>query len=153
MLALACGAVACRPAASSKPVSHETSGQALCAIAKDLERSKSDYPQLRGFSARGHCDAQRLVISYEHDCDPPQGGGGWSGATPAPRPGGIWLHLDFHDPSSTAQIHTQPIVLPRYYGDLDVMLLLREGEATSSIGAELEAIMARHGVTTARETP
>ncbi len=143
--------MACRPTASSEPVSHATPQQALCAIAEDLERTKADHPQLREFSAREHCDADKLVIAYEHACDPPQGGAGWSGATPAPRAEGIWLHLDFHDPSSTAQIHTQPIVMPRYYGDLKVMLLLREGEATSSIGAELEAIMARHGVTTTRD--
>lgn len=145
----------CRPTTTTTAttaaatVTHDDPAQALCAIARDLEAEKSDFPQLRGFSAREHCDGVQLVISYEHACDPPQGGGGWSGATPAPRADGIWLHLDFHDPRSMAQIHTQPVVLPRRYGALDVTLLLREGSATHSIGPTLEAIMARHGVTMA----
>ncbi len=140
---------------STEPMSNETlatlsDGQVLCSIAADIQALRGSHPQLREFRAAKHCNPDALVIGYQYHCDPPAGGAGWRGGTPNPKPDGIWLHLDFHDPDSTAQIHTQPVVMPRTFRQRDVMLLVVQGEASPPLGPELEAILQRHGVTSGR---
>lgn len=136
------------PAGEAKrtPTEPATEADALEAIARDIQKLGSSYPQLRAFRAREHFDRDALTIRYEHHTDPPNGGGGWTGAVPDPRPDGLWLHIDFHDPSSTAQIHTQPIVPPLHFKTKRVLLLLREGEATAPLTDALHEILERHGV-------
>lgn len=150
--------VGCRagpPATSAEPLPASTlaamtDAEVLCSIAEDIEDLRPRYPQLIEFRAKEHCDAERLVIGYQHHCDPPAGGGGWRGATPDPRPDGIWMYIDLHDPSSMAQIHTQPVVPARTFRALDVMVLMVEGSEVPPVGGEIEAILGRHGVTSPR---
>ena len=122
--------------------------EVLCSIADDIAALRPRYPQLAGFRTAKHCDPQQLEIGYQHHCDPPRGGAGWRGATPDPRPDGIWLHIDFHEPDSMAQIHTQPVVVRRTFRKLDVMVLMVEGQDVPSVSVEIQAILDRHGVIT-----
>lgn len=116
------------------------------AVARDIERLGRDYPQLRRFSAARHCDPARLVIEYGYHTHAPTGRGGWTAGVPNPDPDGVWLYIDLHDPGSTAQIHTQPVVMPRRYGDQRVMVLLLDGEETRPLGAALSQVLERNGV-------
>jgi hypothetical protein len=119
---------------------------ALTAIAKDIEAAKGDYPQLAEFFASDNCDTERLVISYEFRTGPPTGCGGWAGGAPHPKDDGVWFHIDLHEPGSTAQIHTQPIVPRMHYRNKRAMLLILEGSTTKKIAGTLNAIMMKHGV-------
>lgn len=151
MLAVVLTACRSNSSATAEPIPASTlaamsEADVLCSIAGEIEALKPSHPQLAEFQAAEHCDRDRLVIGYQYRCDPPAGGAGWRGATPSPRSGGVWLYLDFHDPSSKRQIHTQPAVPKRVFRDRDVMLLLVEGPGAPSIGLELEAILQRHGI-------
>jgi len=133
------------------PVEAASDADAIGAIARDLEALRADYPQLADFSAEAACDQMRLVVTYAYRTRAPtRSGGGWAAAAPAPEDDGVWLYLDFHDPASTAQIHTQPVVPALHRGPKRVMLLLREGARTRSLHAALMIILARHGVSPGR---
>jgi hypothetical protein len=136
------------PAATSVPAASEE--DALRAIARDIEGLGAEYPQLREFSARDAFDAQRRAISYAFHTHRSQRRAGWATGVPNPDADGIWLHIDFHDPSSTAQIHTQPMTMRRHYGDAEVSFLILEGADTTSCAGAIVDVLRRHGV---REGP
>ena len=119
---------------------------ALMAIAKDIESLKGEFPQLADFSAAKHYDAQRLVIGYAYKTHRPQGRAGWAGAVPNPDDDGVWFHIDFHDPDSGRQIHTQPDVPVMFYRDKKVMFLMLEGAQTQSLSGPINGILQKRGV-------
>jgi len=134
---------------STEPEMKTTSyAEAIQAIARDIEDIATAFSQLADFSADKHCDPERLTISYAYHTHRPQGRAGWAGAVPNPDADGIWFHIDFHDPDSMAQIHTQPVVIDRRYGDKRVMFLILEGKETKHVSAELQQILQRNGVVT-----
>ncbi len=128
------------------PVGMTSDADAIQAIAKDLEALRGQYPQLTDFSARTSCDLQRLTISYAYHTHAPAQRGGWTAGVPSPADDGVWLHLDLHDPASTSQLHTQPVVPALHRGRMSVLLLLREGTRTTSLHDAILAILGRHGV-------
>jgi len=142
---------ACTPAQNSAPVEAPRSvgrpsdAAALCAIARDIETRKPDFPQLREFSAREHCDRDELVIRYAFHTHRGSGGG-WSGAVPNPDPDGVWFYIDFHDPASPRQIHTQPARQRRTLRRWAVMLLVLDGTDVPPLAPALDAILREHGV-------
>ncbi len=122
--------------------------QAIQSIADDIEKIERDFPQLKDFSTREHCDPERLSISYGYHTHQPQRVGGWSSAVPNPDDDGVWFYIDFHDPDSMAQIHTQPGVTERRYRDKRVMFLILEGESSKSLFGALEEILKNRGIST-----
>jgi len=137
------------PTQSAQP-RESTYAEVLCAIAGDIEAGKDDYPQLAEFTAATNCDPERLEISYGYHTHRSKRRGGWAAAVPNPDDDGVWFHLDFHDPNSRAQIHTQPVVFSRHFRSKRVMLLLLDGSKTRSIGPLLNEAMTAHGVETGR---
>src|SRR5262245_52945003 len=81
----------------------------LKAIAMDIEKLKTDFPQLRDFSAATHLHAEPPSISYAFHTHAPERAGGWTSGVPNPDADGIWFYIDLHNPSSRLQIHTQPV--------------------------------------------
>ncbi len=70
---------------------------------------------------------------------------------PEPDEEGVWFYIDFHDPDSRRQIHTQPMV-PRYrYRDRNVMYLIREGSRTTHLSNAILQILQSVGVTGATD--
>ncbi len=121
---------------------------ALQGIAAGIERLKNRYPQLAAFSCREHCDGDRLTIDYGYRTHVPTHSGGWTAGVPNPDDDGVWFYIDFHDPASQRQIHTQPVV-PRYrYRDKRVMFLILEGPRTDGISGALVQILRDNGVAT-----
>ncbi|MGB1016498.1 MAG: hypothetical protein ACPG4T_20340, partial [Nannocystaceae bacterium] len=112
----------------------------------DIQALRWTYPQLRKFRVKKHYDPARLRIEYALHTQRPTRTGGWTAGVPNPEPNGVWLYLDVHDPSSTAQIHTQPGGMGRHMGGKNVMFLLLEGEQTTSLAEAVEAILEHHGV-------
>lgn len=147
VLLMSCGAKepkGASPPPAAAPPSYE---EAIQAIAADIEGLKGEYPQLAEFSAAAHCEPDRLVVSYGYRTHQPEGRGGWAGAVPNPDDDGVWFYIDFHDPDSTAQIHTQPVVPPRRFRDKKVMFLILEGAQTKPLAGALEKVLAENGVT------
>jgi len=125
-----------------------TSYQSVIAqIAQDIEGLKSDYPQLRDFAVETHCDRAELVIAYGYQTHQAPRQGGWTSGVPNPGADGVWFYIDFHDPASQRQIHTQPMVVRYQYRDQAVMFLILEGERSRSIQAALVQILKDNGVT------
>jgi hypothetical protein len=155
-VALLCS-IACAPASresSDAPAERVGTGadaDALCAIARDIAAKKREFPQLRDFSARRHCDRDALKISYGFHTHRGSGGG-WAGGVPNPDPDGVWFFIDFHDPASMRQIHTQPVVPRRSFGRWSVMFLILEGDDTQELATTLEAILREHGITDGNPT-
>lgn len=116
------------------------------AIARDIRALRGRFPQLRDFSVKEHCDPDGLSIVYAFHTHAPTGRGGWTAGVPSPDPDGVWFHIDLHDPSSTAQIHTQPIVPPLHYQDKAVMFLILEGSDTHGLAAAIDEVLRKHGV-------
>lgn len=129
---------------SSAPMSYE---DVIAAIAADIAALKGTYPQLAAFSVDEHCYRDRLIISYEYRTAWPQRTrGGWAGSVPHPDEQGVWFYIDLHDPDSTRQIHTQPVVEDLRYRDKKVMLLILEGRDTAPLGPALRRILLQRGV-------
>jgi hypothetical protein len=105
--------------------------QALQSLARDIQALGREFPQLAKFSAEKNIDLDGLVIDYQYKTHAPHHRGGWTSGVPNPNDDGIWFYLDFHDPDSQAQIHTQPIVttvLP--FGKKVAFMLSLEGKNT-----------------------
>jgi hypothetical protein len=120
---------------------------AIQAIADDIEGIKADYPQLAEFSAGRHANADALHITYGFRTHEPPRTGGWTSGVPNPDDDGVWFSLDFHDPRSTLEMHTQPMVHERQcFGDMEVQLLSLEGKKTRSIYGPVWRILRKHGV-------
>ncbi len=89
-----------------------------------------------------------MSISYGYKTHRSQRAGGWAAIVPNPDEDGVWFYIDFHEPNSTAQIHTQPVVPPLFFWDKKVMFLILEGKRTKELAGVLREILLRHGVTT-----
>ncbi len=111
------------------PVASSSDADAIQAIAQDLEALRGQYPQLAEFSARTSCDLARLAITCAYHTQEPAKGGGWTAGVPSPDEDGVWLCVDLHDPASTAQIHTQPVVPALHRGPMRVMSCCARGRA------------------------
>lgn len=118
----------------------------LMAVAREIVQLARRYPQLNLFMADTHTSADALRIVYAYRTENPRGGGGWTASVPNPKPDGIWLFIDVHDPDSTAAIHTQPVTPPRCVGAKRVSFLLLDGAETRSPKDAIEAILSRHGI-------
>lgn len=113
-------------------------------IARDIAALKADYPQL------GEFDAAKLVgdepkITYGFHTHAPERSGGWTSGVPNPDSDGIWFYIDFHDPDSTAQIHTQPVIAAQCLGNKRISFLILEGDATRQVSGAIERILQAHG--------
>ena len=115
-------------------------------IARSIELVKPEYPQLAKFSYDLHYDPETLTIQYGNNTHRSQHQGGWSAGVPNPDEDGIWFYIDLHDPDSTRQIHTQPIVARYRYHDMEVMFLILQGETTTEIRMAIDEIFASFGV-------
>jgi hypothetical protein len=118
----------------------------LVALAQEIAWLKGEFAQLRDFSPSEHARADALQISYGYHTHRPQGRAGWTSGVPNPDDDGIWFYLDFHDPSSMAQIHTQPLVPKGVFGRKRVMLLILEGAETRPVAGRLWEILKKNGV-------
>lgn len=121
-------------------------------IGREIEKLKTTFPQLEEFSG-AHVNVDRLTISYSHRTHEPERSGGWTSGVPHPDPAGIWFHIDLHDASSTAELHTQPMSAPVCLGDWKVTFLIREGSETNSVYAAIWKILADHGVEECARAP
>jgi hypothetical protein len=131
----------------SPPSDHRDYKKKLIArIADDIAGLKEAYPQLQDFSVAKHLQADNYVIGYSYHTHEPPRRGGWTSAVPNPDPDGIWLHIDFHDPDSRTQLHTQPIVAPYCVGSMKVLFLTLEGAGTKSVEGAIWGILKRHGI-------
>jgi len=116
------------------------------AIAADIADLRESYPQLADFSVARHLQADRYEISYSyHTHDAPKRGG-WTSGVPNPDADGIWFHIDFHDPDSRTELHTQPVVAPYCLGNMRVLFLSLEGKQTKSVTGAIWGILQRHGI-------
>lgn len=120
------------------------------AIADDIERLRTQYPQLVDFRI---VDALRpnCTISYGWHTHRPTTRGGWTSGVPEPDPDGIWFYIGVYDPNgpdAQSQIHTQPMVPNWWIGERRVMFLLREGDQAKKVGGELMKVLAKHGMVT-----
>ncbi len=121
-------------------------GDALRKIAADIAALAPEHPQLADFDVSTALNVHDLTISYDYRTHRSTARGGWTAAVPNPDPDGIWFHIDFHDPASQAQIHTQPVIEPLAWRDMRVMFLILEGEETRSVSGAIREILLRHGV-------
>lgn len=115
-------------------------------IAEEIGKLKADYPQLKDFSADKNVEIEDLAISYGYRTHPSTSGAGWVAAVPNPDDDGIWFYIDFHDPNSTRQIHTQPVIRPAHIGDKKVSFLILEGKKTKSVGNKIWQILKSNGI-------
>ena len=138
---LACAVAGAEPAAPGGPDYAAT----LRAIALEIAALKPAYPQLAAFDAqRVEPSAPSLTYAFHTHAAAP--GAGWSSGVPQPDADGLWFYLDFHDPDSTAQIHTQPVIAAQCFGARRVSLLILEGSATRPLEGEIQKILRHHGV-------
>lgn len=117
-------------------------------IGKEITVLRATYPQLADFSPAKHVQTETLKISYGYKTHEATHAGGWTSGVPNPDPDGIWFYLDFHDPKSTNQIHTQPFVQRGMIGEKEVMFLILEGENTKSVYGKIWEILKTNGVST-----
>jgi hypothetical protein len=129
------------PAATTE----STEVKILKAIARDIEKLKPKFPQLKDFSAQKHFVPSRAVINYSFHTHAPKHRGGWTAGVPNPDNDGLWFYIDLHDPNSTAQIHTQPLTMEFCLGGKRVSFLSLEGTDTKSVAPAIREILRKHG--------
>ena len=117
----------------------------LKALAADIEKLKTDFPQLRDFSAATHLLAEPPSITYAFRTHAPERTGGWTSGVPSPDTDGIWFHIDLHDPGSKAQLHTQPVTVPLCLGQSRVSFLILEGRDTRSVYGPIRSALTKQG--------
>ena len=117
----------------------------LKAVAADIEKLKTDFPQLRDFSAAAHLRADPPGISYAFRTHSPERTGGWTSGVPNPDADGIWFHIDLHDPASQRQLHTQPVTAPLCLGESRVSFLILEGRDTRSLYGPIWSALRKQG--------
>lgn len=137
------GAVVMSPGSLEKSIDYQ---QALTGIARDIASLKRSHPQLSEFFVEQNLQAKELKISYGYRTHRATHGG-WTGGVPNPDADGIWFYIDFHDPHSTAQIHTQPVTAAICIGDKRVSFLSLEGTRTKSVSGAIHKILKKHGAT------
>jgi hypothetical protein len=120
--------------------------KAVQAIARDIAKLETDFPQLKEFSPTKNADIQRLSLDYGYQTHEAQNRGGWTSEVPNPNDDGIWFYIDIHEPDSRAQIHTQPVVAKLCLADKRVSFLILEGKNTKSVAGRIGNILRRHGV-------
>ena len=113
--------------------------RAIEGIADDIAGLKDSHPQLKDFSVTQHLKADKHQISY--------GRGGWTSGVPNPDEDGIWFYIDFHNPGSTLQNHTQPAAIPYCVGAMRLSFLSLEGRKTKSVEGAIWNILKKHGAT------
>lgn len=128
---------------SSAPLGYE---KTLRSVALAIEHLVGEHPQLREFSVAEHFDPERLMIQYGYHTHKPTHRGGWTSGVPNPDDDGVWFYIDFHDPDSMAQIHTQPVMPELRYREKRIAFLILEGAATSAVGGRLMEILRDNGV-------
>lgn len=120
--------------------------ETLQSVARHIEALKKDFPQLKEFSPIKNTDIQGLRIEYAYHTHPALQRGGWTSGVPNPDDDGIWFYIDFHDPDSLAQIHTQPVTgWAVCLGNKRASLLSLEGKNTKPVQGALWKILERHG--------
>ena len=119
--------------------------ETLKSAALEIEGLRHDYPQLMEFSVIKHVSAEDVRIDYEYHTHEPEITAGWLSGVPHPDDDGIWFFIDFHDPGSTAQIHTQPMTVPICLGDKKVSFLILEGKATKPLYGSIWKILEKYG--------
>ncbi|OGZ28114.1 MAG: hypothetical protein A2562_00490 [Candidatus Nealsonbacteria bacterium RIFOXYD1_FULL_39_11] len=122
--------------------------QVLQSIAEKIADLKVDYPQLAEFSPIANMNAESLVINYGYHTHQAEYHGGWASGVPSPDDDGIWFYIDFHDPDSQAQIHTQPENIAKCLGKKRVQFLILEGEKAKSLSSKINTILLDHGIET-----
>lgn len=148
-------AAACSPPAAPAPApalapaapgaaAAGTPAEIIAAIAADLAALGTTCPRLAAFDPQTAIGPSGLDLDYTFHTHAPKRRGGWTAAVPNPDPDGIFLHVDLHDPGSTAQIHTQPIVPMRDVAGMKLMMLLLEGEAGPPCAPAIDAVLAKH---------
>lgn len=128
----------------------------IAAIGQDIANLKVKFPQLSEFSVAENVLSERLIITYEYHMHSDEVLGGSSRSNPwtgsrrrVPETDAVSLYIDFHNPGSTDQIHTQPTWpgrLPDCFEDKQVSFLMFEGDKTSPVSGEIGEILKRHGV-------
>jgi hypothetical protein len=118
----------------------------LLAIAQGIGGLRRDFPQLDEFLPSDHADPKSPRIAYAFHTHRPQGRAGWTSGVPNPDDDGVWFYIDFHDPGSMAQIHTQPLAPKGVFGDKRVMFLILEGPETKPLAGSIRDILRRNGV-------
>lgn len=147
IIVVALGALLASGTVTASEYAADADAGTLASIARDIEGLKKGYPQLAEFSTESNLDAAGLTISYAYRTHEPKRTGGWTSGVPNPDEDGIWFHLDFHDPASTAQIHTQPMSTSRQcLADKVVGFLILEGPKTNSVNDAIWLILRKHGV-------
>jgi len=117
----------------------------LKAVAIDIEKLKTEFPQLREFSAVKHLRAEPPSIGYAFRTHAPERTGGWTSGVPNPDADGIWFHIDLHDPGSKLQLHTQPVTPSLCLGESRVSFLLLEGRDTRSLYGPIWSALSKQG--------
>ena len=117
----------------------------LKAVAMDIEKLKTDFPQLRDFSAIKNLHAEPPSIGYAYRTHAPERTGGWTSGVPSPDADGIWFHIDLHDPGSKLQLHTQPVTASLCLKESRVSFLMREGRDTRSLYGPIWSVLTKHG--------
>jgi hypothetical protein len=120
--------------------------EVLQALARDIEGLKGEFPQLKDFSPAQSLVTERLMISYSYHTHSARHGGGWTSGVPNPDDDGIWFYIDFHDPDSQAQIHTQPITPSLCLGRKRASFLILEGSQTKPVAGRIGSLLSKHDV-------
>jgi hypothetical protein len=120
--------------------------ETIKAIARDIAGLKSEFPQLKNFSLTENIELENLSIEYEFHTHPSKHRGGWTSGVPNPDDDGIWFYIDFHEPGSKAQIHTQPVIPKMCVQDKNVSFLILEEDKTESVSNRIQSILKSHGV-------
>jgi hypothetical protein len=139
-------ALAMALALGAGPVAPPEPDAVLVAVAADIEALGATHPALAAFRAASHLDVAGARIDYAYRTHDPARTGGWTAGVPEPDADGLWFHIDVHEPTSTAQIHTQPMVEPLCLGGRRVSFLVLAGERLEGVAGEFRAILGRRGV-------
>ncbi len=119
----------------------------LTEIADKIHQLGNRFPQLKNFSPHEHLDVEKLSIKYAYHTHKAKPTGGWTSGVPNPDDDGVWFYIDFHDPDSSRQIHTQPFRMTAYgVGGMRFHFLILEGAGTQSVEAELWQIFTAAGI-------
>jgi hypothetical protein len=120
---------------------------AITRIADGIAGLKPAHPKLQDFSPAANLRANQETIWYQfHTHDPPKTGG-WTSGVPNPDDDGIWFFIDFHDPNSRAEVHTQPVTgPPMCIGAKHVSFLILQGKATPSVYGPIWTVLRAQGV-------
>ena len=115
-------------------------------VASHIAGFRSEFPQLRDFSATQNVLFGKLAIDYAYHASLRRPVGRMGGARAESDDDGVWLYIDFHDPDSAAQIHTQPVAPAICFGEKRATFLLLEGKQTKPLGERIKAILDARGV-------